>query len=733
MTDVTFINNQAMFGGGGANDESSNPVMEHVVFDTNTADGDGGGIWNNNSSNPTLTDVTFKNNTAEYGGGIANNDNSNPVMEHVVFDTNTADEDGGGIWNNNSSNPTLTDVTFKNNRADDSGGGIKNYDLSSPLLTDVTFINNQATVGGGIANDSGCDPVMENVVFDTNTADNDGGGIWNNNFSNPTLTNVTFKNNQANASGGGMYNLTSSDPVLNNVTFYNNRAAYDGGAIQNYSDSYPTLSNVTITGNQALYGGAISNGDYSYATLNNVTISGNTATGEGGGILNSENGYSLVYNSIIWGNSAPTGPNFYQDGTHGISTITDSVVQGGFAPGNHIITDDPMLDTLADNHGFTKTIALMDGSSAIDAGGVHHDCEATDQRGINRPVGASCDIGAYEFGADILAISTSDPQHTDHISDLSTLSVTFNEAPVVDGSARAANYLDNYLLVGQGENGKFDTTSCAEGIQTDDVALLFSGVSYEASSLSATLTLATPLISPENDGHYRLFVCGTTSIWSAAGLELNNGESDTTIDFFISEDVADDPTEPDPTEPDPTETDPTETDLTESQLPETGFTQGMITILPAQPTEKAYADSDLVLKIPGLGVEMDIVGVPLVEGEWDTSWLGARAGWLEESAFPTWAGNSILTGHVWDANNNPGPFADLKNLQYGDQIIIIGWNQTYVYEVRESSLVFPNKVDKVFQHEEYDYLTLLTCEMYNPLGGNYVFRRIVRAVLVEIQ
>ncbi len=56
---------------------------------------------------------------------------------------------------------------------------------------------------------------------------------------------------------------------------------------------------------------------------------------------------------------------------------------------------DPKLDTLADNGGPTKTMALLAGSPAIDAGN-SETCTAADQRGVTRPQGESCDIGAYE-------------------------------------------------------------------------------------------------------------------------------------------------------------------------------------------------------------------------------------------------------------------------------------------------------------------------------------------------
>jgi hypothetical protein len=61
---------------------------------------------------------------------------------------------------------------------------------------------------------------------------------------------------------------------------------------------------------------------------------------------------------------------------------------------------DPKLSPLMDNGGPTKTHALLAGSGAIDAGddGICSNAPVNgkDQRGITRPQGAACDIGAYE-------------------------------------------------------------------------------------------------------------------------------------------------------------------------------------------------------------------------------------------------------------------------------------------------------------------------------------------------
>jgi len=54
-----------------------------------------------------------------------------------------------------------------------------------------------------------------------------------------------------------------------------------------------------------------------------------------------------------------------------------------------------LLGPLAANGGPTPTHALLLGSPAFGAG-TNTGCPATDQRGIVRPQGILCDIGAFE-------------------------------------------------------------------------------------------------------------------------------------------------------------------------------------------------------------------------------------------------------------------------------------------------------------------------------------------------
>jgi LPXTG-site transpeptidase (sortase) family protein len=169
-------------------------------------------------------------------------------------------------------------------------------------------------------------------------------------------------------------------------------------------------------------------------------------------------------------------------------------------------------------------------------------------------------------------------------------------------------------------------------------------------------------------------------------------------------------------------------------LPGTGFAPNVITSLPEQPANLAYADlDDLWLEIPSLNVSANIVGVPQADGNWDVTWLGNSAGWLAGSAFPTWAGNTVLTGHVWNADNTPGLFVNLKQLKYGDPIKIHAFGQVYTYEVRDSRRVSTSNVSSVMKHEKLDWLTLVTCEDYRFLWNTYSARRVARAVLISVK
>jgi predicted outer membrane repeat protein len=329
----------------------------------------GGGMYNINSS-PTLANIIFSGNSANYGGGMYNSSGSSPTLMYVTFSGNTATNyAGGGMCNEAGSSPTLTNVTFSGNSSDlgGNGGGMSSASSSNPILINVTFSDNSATYGGGMSNINN-NPTLTNVTFNGNSATNYGGGMYNDSSS-PALTNVTFSGNSATNDGGGMRNDSGSNPTLTNVTFSGNLAAGDGGGMRNAGSS-PMLTNVTFSANTAI---------------------------NGGGMFNTTGSNPEIRNTIFWGNTATTaGAQIYNDSSTPL--VSDSIVQDGYAGGTNIIITDSKLSTLGDYGGFTRTIPLLTGSSAIDTGN-DAACPATDQRGRTRPQGAHCDIGAYETNA----------------------------------------------------------------------------------------------------------------------------------------------------------------------------------------------------------------------------------------------------------------------------------------------------------------------------------------------
>jgi len=186
-------------------------------------------------------------------------------------------------------------------------------------------------------------------------------------------------------------------------TVSGNAADHDvgqGGGIYNEAyDGNLTVTNSTISGNSASWGGGIMVSIGPVAVINS-TISGNIVFNEynHGGAIYSDSGLPLILQNTIVANSV--GDNCWGTVTNNGNNLEDGATCGwGFDNGSMSSTD-PMLGPLANNGGPTKTMKLLAGSPAIDAGNASF-CSASpvsgvDQRGVNRPLGSGCDIGAFE-------------------------------------------------------------------------------------------------------------------------------------------------------------------------------------------------------------------------------------------------------------------------------------------------------------------------------------------------
>ncbi len=273
-------------------------------------------------------------------------------------------------------NLTLNDVTISNGSGG-SGGGIDND--GTLALANSTISGNEAFDGGGIANHGTM--TLDNSTVRGNHASADGGGIWGRGTT--TLTNSTVSGNSVGLGSGlgaGIY-VTFGIMTLIDTTVSGNGP---GGI---YCHLAPlALINTTVTGNSST---GINN-DGGTITLTNTTVTGNS----GSGIFNFLGEITLT-NSIV-ANSTSGGD--CDDKVSGLHDNGHNIVGDGScisAPTS--MSGDPMLGPLADNGGPTRTHALLPGSPAIDTGDCAGGTITTDQRGVTRPSGASCDIGAYEL------------------------------------------------------------------------------------------------------------------------------------------------------------------------------------------------------------------------------------------------------------------------------------------------------------------------------------------------
>jgi CSLREA domain-containing protein len=225
---------------------------------------------------------------------------------------------------------------------------------------------------------------------------NSGGGIYNGGTL--TVKNSSISDNVA-VGGGGIYN--GGTLIVNTSTISGNTTSFsDGAGILNFRGNV-TVTNSTFAGNFAYEdgAGAIVN-LHGNVTVTNSTISGNQGFGAGG-IFN--DGIAILKNTIVANNAGGNCAGAIVDGGNNLQFgggVADSCGWGHSSSGS-LSNADPLLGMLANNGGPTQTMKLLAGSPAIDTGDATacstSPVNGVDQRGMTRPQGAGCDIGAYEY------------------------------------------------------------------------------------------------------------------------------------------------------------------------------------------------------------------------------------------------------------------------------------------------------------------------------------------------
>jgi CSLREA domain-containing protein len=349
----------------------------------------------------TLNDLTVQNggtgfSSLQGGGGILAHGGILILNNSTVRGNDAADGQGGGI---NASSLNLGNSNVIGNFTTNQGGGIFATDVA---IHGSLIDNNHSTgdQGGGIflINSGG---TIFNSTVSHNTSLDDGGGIYLNGSisagspASLSIDNSTILGNTG-LDGGGIFILSFATVSIGESTLIGNTATTAGGGGINNDAAALFLTNCTIFGNTnsggVQGGGALfNNGASAAATITNCTIDGNTApAGTGGGIRNN-GGTVTLKNTIISGNTSE----------NCVGTITNGGTNlqfPGTSCGAGITAAEPILLGITFNGGPTATQALGAGSPAINAAS---GCPppTSDQRGVSRPQGSACEIGAFECQA----------------------------------------------------------------------------------------------------------------------------------------------------------------------------------------------------------------------------------------------------------------------------------------------------------------------------------------------
>jgi hypothetical protein len=397
LKNITVRNGNSNGGDGGAISSQGSLLIDnsHLLYNTTGSMAVSGGAIL--SIGPlTITNSELAYNTAGNGGAlyprwsaaVTNISNSN-------FHDNQATNNSGGGWGGamlawDGAPVTITRSTFTSNSAFSFGGALYIYANSTLALSNSALSYNIAQKGGAIYVAGSAD------ISDTSMSNNHaffyGAGLYNDGVVN--LSRVTFSANwvSRDGAGGGIFNAGTLGLI--DSALVGNQAS-DGAGIE--TSGATTLLNSTLANNTSMgdytSGGGITS-SAGTVSLNFTTLLDNDAVGvvsQAGTSIYLGSGTLTLKNSIIKSKSAACAGKVALT-SNGFNIATDascSLTQGSDKPFTN-----PQLGTLDYHGGATPNALPLPGSPALDSGL----CGAVtaDQRGVSRPQGAACDIGAVE-------------------------------------------------------------------------------------------------------------------------------------------------------------------------------------------------------------------------------------------------------------------------------------------------------------------------------------------------
>ncbi len=342
------------WGGGIAATNATLTLYRSALLD-NAAGGGGGGI-NLNVGTLAIENTRIAGNVAAGdGGGIEMWTGELVVFESAIDDNETATSGdsghGGGLALRDISGGSIESSRIARNQAEAGGGGLYIWGNSTFYLLATEIRDNAAPpgVGGGILIDSGSEIAAGSLLVARNSAVQ-GGGIENNN---------------------GIFRLGNGTLVENSAI------GGTGGAISNSGDL--ELVHVTIARNAAAIGGGIWSTDIDVPVthLTNVLFSANTASVQSSDCHFLAGPSSLVFS--LWP-----------------GTSCGSSTANGNQPNTAVGLPRPALTCGVPGGDVTPTLLPPAESAAVDTASCILPGYRWDARGVERPQGVACDVGAVE-------------------------------------------------------------------------------------------------------------------------------------------------------------------------------------------------------------------------------------------------------------------------------------------------------------------------------------------------
>ena len=430
VDDLTITGGHAGSGGspgemgapGGAIDlHAGNLVIDRSEFSGNTAGNGATGF-----TGPGGGGAGGTGGPGAAGGAIHASGQSTLTISNSIFSGNLAGNGGAG----GNGGPSSMTAGGKGGDGGFAGvGGAIATNVQTSIINTIFTGNHAGQGGAGGDGGSGFGGILGGGGKGGNGGD--GGAIYQNPLA-PTLTMAvdgsTFNDNVAGSGGNGAGNSNLGNPG-------DGGPGGDGGAIFALT---PAISNSTRAANQAGAGGTGGSSPFGQAPggdggngggtdgsigIRSSSIAGNRTglggaggttggTGVGGGV-NSSNPSGTMVGSIVANNMLGGGPttDFLANCAGAVPSTNSNNLTFPDNTGCVASVGNPLLGPLANNGGPTQTMALGPGSAAIDQLPVGSNCPPTDQRGIARPQGPACDIGAFELvpAAPVTAAQTAQP------------------------------------------------------------------------------------------------------------------------------------------------------------------------------------------------------------------------------------------------------------------------------------------------------------------------------------